>query len=605
MMWRARTLQSLWSAAFAAFTVCGVGCSGGEPEPMAPVLEPLPPTALLKRASMAVRGVPASLDEIRAVEQDAEVLPALVEQWLVSDDFGDTVEDLHAELYLLRADTNFQLPVMGPLEERGYNQADLHFSTVGAPTRMVREIVLGDRPYTEILTADYTVANEVVAEIYGLAFDPSGPEWQHTRWIDGRPQSGLLSDSEMWRRHVSNAANFHRGRANFVSRAFLCEDIGGRDVFVAGGVDIADEFAVAEAVSTQTGCVGCHNVLDPLAAFFWGYKEQLQRNAVLSAYDLNCEWDWTLGPPPLGDYRIEHWCYPLKFYDVSEEDDWAYWQLRPPGYFGVPAETVVDLGWLIAEDPRFATCTARTFAGYLMQTDRDRVPDDYADHLARVFVDSGFDAKALVREIVLSEPFGAARILPGTQLPTTDVEVPFVPGLQSIRPEQLSRTIEALTGFRWLANQDRADCEAGGNSCWGAVDLATTDVYGFRSMMGGIDSYTVLHPTHTPTPTKLLAIRKVAEEAAGFAVLADSNAAPGSRRLLTRVDPRVDTDPVLIRGQLAELFTRILGEPVDPEDEDVTALLGLWQAAAARAGAQEGWRVVLSALLQDPQMVLY
>lgn len=581
------------------------GCAGDPgttpTEPVAWQVVPLDAEQHLVRASMAVRGVrpsEAELDEVAA----GTPVGSLVDGWLDSDAFGDTIEDMHAELYLLRADTNYQLPVMGPLNDAGYNQADLHFSTVSAPTRLVREVVLEDKPYTEILTADYTVADDVVAAIYGLAYDPAGEKWQHTEWIDGRPQSGLLSDSEMWRRHVSNAANFHRGRANFVSRAFLCEDIGSRDVFVSGGVDIADEFAVADAVSTQTGCVGCHNVIDPLAAFFWGYKEQLQRNAVLSAYDLGCQWDWTLGDPPLGDYRVEHWCYPLKFYDVSEENDWAYWHLRPPGYFGQPADRMDDLGALITADPRFATCTARTFAGYLTETPREDLPDEWVGELADTLVQSGFSAKELVRAIVLSEPFAAARAVGGTDADAR----PFVAGLQAIRPEQLSRTVRDLTGFTWLANQDYPGCEAGGNNCWGAVDLATTDVYGFRSMLGGIDSYTVLRPTSTPTPTKLLALGKLADEAAGYVVLADSAADPGARRLFDRVDPAADPSEAEVRDQIAGLFHRILGETADPNGADVSDVYALWLGARSRSGAPaEGWRVVVSALLQDPHLVFY
>ena len=176
-------------------------------------------SARAAKSSAAAAGV--SLAELDAVEADPGALPGLVDGWLDSDEFGSMIEDLHAELYELRADTNYQLPVMGILVDHGYNQADLHDSTVQGPVKLVREVVLEDRPYTEILTADYTVADDVIAAIYGLPYDVAGPEWQHTRWVDGRPQSGLLSDSEMWRRHVSNAANFHRGRANFVSRTTM------------------------------------------------------------------------------------------------------------------------------------------------------------------------------------------------------------------------------------------------------------------------------------------------------------------------------------------------------------------------------------------------
>lgn len=578
-----------------AVVVALLGCDGGGE----PVRDPTPlltPSEQAMRASMAIRGLRPTPDELARVEADAAALPALVDEWLASDAFGATIEDLHAELFLLRDDTNYQLPVQGVLEDMGLNQGDLHRSTVEAPLRLVREVVLEDRPYTDILTADYTVADEVVAAIYGLPFDPAGPAWQHTRWVDGRPQSGLLSDSQIWRRHVSNAANFHRGRANFVSRTFLCEDIGARDVFVAGGVDISDPEAVATAVSTDDGCVACHNALDPLAAFFWGYKEQLQRGAVLTAYDADCEWDWAQGEPPLGNYRVEHWCYPLKFWDVAEADDWEYWGLKPPGYFGQPAVDVTDLGRLIADDPRFAQCTARTFAGYLTQTDRLDVPEAWAQELAGVLEGSAFSARALVKAVVLSEPFlRAASTGPDD----------FVAGLQTIRPEQVTRTVLDLTGFAWVANEDDRDCPLYGNECWETVDLANSDVYGFRSMMGGIDGYTVTTPVHTPTPTMVLALGQLADEAAGFVVEQDFLLPAADRKLLGAIEAG-DTGEPAVRAQIALLYRRVLGEDLATDAEDVTLSYLLWQAATVRtADPREGWRVVISALLRDPRMVFY
>ncbi|MEQ1568019.1 MAG: hypothetical protein ABMA64_20435 [Myxococcota bacterium] len=580
----------------------GAGLAGCSPDPD-PVpearIERLTPVEHLVRASMAVRGTRPSLAEIDTVRADAGALPGLIRGWLDSEAFGDTIEDLHAELYLLRADTNYQLPVQGILVEAGFDQGDLHRSTVGAPTRLVREIVLEDRPYTEILTTDYTVADGVVSAIYGLDYDPGGDTWQHTHWTDGRPQSGLLSDSELWRRHVSNAANYHRGRANFVSRTFLCEDVGRRDVFVEGGVNIANPDEVAEAVSTQPSCVGCHNVVDPMAAFFWGYKEQIQRNAVLQAYQAGCEWDWSKGPPPLDAYRVEHWCYPLKFYDVAEEGLWEEKGLKAPAFYGVLGETMEDLGRMVTEDPRFATCAARSFAGYLTQTDRYDVPEAWAGELAQVFVDSGYSAKALVEAIVVSEPFAAARVVddPGESV--------FVAGLQTIRPEQVGRTLADLTGFSWVANEDYPGCEVGGNNCWGTVDLTNSDVYGFRSMMGGIDSWTVTHPTHTPTPTQVMAVGLVADEAAGFVVEHDFAVAAGERRLLGGVEADT-TDEAAVRAQIAALALRMFGREWAVGGEDASGAYALWKVASDRAGdPAEGWRVVISALLQDPELVFY
>lgn len=576
-----------------------VGCGRDFALPPAPQVELLTPAERVVRASMAIRGIRPSIAEINQVEDDPASLPTLVDGWLESEEFLETVEDLHAELFLLRDDTNYQLPVMGPLIEAGYNQADLYDSTVAAPTKLVREVVEENRAYSEILTTDYTIADDVVSAIYGLEYDPNGEDWQHTHWVDGRPQSGLLSDSQMWRRHVSNAANFHRGRANFVSKTFLCEDLGGRDVFVAGGVDIADPLAVAGAVSDPNqGCVGCHAALDPLAAFFWGYKEQLKRGAILGAYELNCEYNFENGPPPMGDYRVEHWCYPLKFYDVAEEDGWSVYGLKPPALYGKPGETVEDLGRMVIADPRFATCTAKNFAAYLTQTNRKEIPDEWANRLATVLVDSGFSAKALVKEIVTSQEFV-------TGVVTGMDPLPFTAGLQVIRPEQLSRTLEDLTGFRWMANEDTGSCASGGNNCWGSVDLLTSDVYGFRSMMGGIDSFTVTNPTHTPTPTKMLALAKVADEAAGFVVYTDFAKAAGQRKLLTQIEP-TDLDETKVRAQISALALRILGEHWPPDGGDTGAVYLLFQGAASRTSdAKEGWKVVVSTFLRDPKLVFY
>ena len=578
---------------------CGTGADSAAPIPGGPFVERLSPTEQLVRSSMAIRGIRPTVDELEAVDADPDRLEGFVDEWLASDAFGATIRDLHAELFLLRRDTTDQLPVKGILADRGYDQDDLYRSTTEAPLRMVEAIVTDGRPYTEIVTADYATADQVVADIYGLDYDPNGPVWQQTRWVDGRPHAGLLSDSEMWRRHTSNAQNFHRGRANFISNTFLCENIGGRDVVVEGGVALNDPFEVAHAVETQQTCVGCHQVLDPMAAFFWGYKEQLRRGAILEAYNLDCDWDWDNGEPPRGSYRIDHWCYPLRFYVVTDEDGWDTYGLRPPGYYGTPATDVRDLGAMMADDPRFAQCTTRNFAGYLGQIDRMDVPLSEVTALQQAFESSGFDARTLVREIVLSDAWRIRRVVAD---PGEDV---FHVGLQTVRPEQYSRMLEDLTGFRWVANQDRPDCPDNGNNCWNEVDLVNSDLYGFRSMQGGIDAYTVVHPTHTPTPTKVLTMQMAASEAAGWVVENDWRTAASQRKLLGQVEATT-TDAGQIRGQLAWLHARILGELVEPDSEAVDLSYGLWADAMTRTGdPSEAWKLTISALLQDPGVFFY
>jgi hypothetical protein len=592
----------LWAAA---------GCHGGDDDTGAAPLDTSDPPGLqvaylspadhLTRASLVLRGIRPTVAELQQVTADPGALPALVDAWVDSAEFGLTMRDLHAELLLVRTDTQFQLPVLGPLAAAGYDQEDVYRATTESPLVFVESVVTQDLPYTTVVTADWMMTNAVLAAMYGLAFDPNGAEWQESRWSDGRPLAGLLSDSELWRRHVSNGYNFHRGRANVVADKFLCEDFASRDVRVEGGVDLADPFAVAEAVGSNPTCVGCHQALDPFAAFFWGYKEQIMRNAVSSAYASSCAYPWDNGIDPdelHGSYRPEHFCYPLKFYEATQQDGWLEYGLPAPAFYGVPASDTADLGQMISEDPRFSLCTVRNFVSYFAQVERNEVPLELATSLRDTFAASGFSAKALAKAIVLSDAFRSSH-------KTDPRETAFVPDAIVVRPEQYQRQVAALTGFTWETNADPAGCQSPNNTCWENVDLLVTDRFGYRAMFGGVDGLQVTHPIYGATPTKVLVMDVFSGEAAGFVVDADFELPAGERRLFTEVEPTTE-DEAAVRGQLVALHGALLGDLVEPNGAAVDATYALFVGALALGDTPaEAWTLVVSAMLQDPRMVFY
>jgi len=569
---------------------------GTDPSP-APAGPPvyLEPEEQLLRVSMALRGLRPSPDDWDELAADPTAIETIVDRYLDSDAFGVTIRDMHAETLLMRSET-VVLPTLGPLEDE--YRGDVHRSVAEAPLMLIEDIVMGDAPYTEIVTADYMMADSRTSKAWaGIDYDEEGPEWQASSWPEGRPEAGILSSSELWTRHISNGSNYHRQRANVIADTLLCATFLDRDIPLDGSIDLSDPEVVADAVLKEEVCVGCHQALDPLASNLWGFRTRIPFFAIGQVY--------ANGGCDSGDeeFTLFNNCFPLETYSPQLETAWNFVGTRPPGYYGLPAGNLGDVGQAIAVDPRFSLCAARRFSSYLTQTEMSAVPYTTVAALQERFIDSGYSAKDLAKAIVLSDTFLASE----QGKLGNDIS-----GLQIIRPEQYARFIEDLTGFIWAINADRPTCAALGN-CWGDVDLGLSDAFGFRSMAGGIDGFFVTRPTHTATPVRSLYTATIAKEAAAFVVSADF-AEPNNtqRRLLGQVEADDFGEPV-VRAQLKTLHLRILGEQVEADSEEVTESYALWESL--REGTLVGvppdgdiphvWSLVISAMLRDVKTIYY
>ncbi len=526
----------------------------------------LSPAQHLVRASMVLRGARPSTGDLERVIADPAELEALVNSYLESPGFAQTVRDLHDEALLTRFAT---LPPLGPLADTATGR--LQASIGEEPLRLIEHVVMNDRPYTEIVTADYTMANPVTATAYGLAHDADGPEWQEARYGDGRPAAGVLSTNAFYLRHRSAGANWHRGRANAVSKAFLCYDFLSRDVVVDGNIDLSDPEAVAGAVVANPACASCHQTLDPLASFFWGFE------------------------PNVGMMEVQASGYPLfALFQPRRAGRWRGTSGRPPSYFGLAGDNVGDLGQLIAADPRFSLCASKRFYAYLSQTDVADVPLDLAARLQEELVASGYSARALARAVVLSDEFRASH---GQSEDAAEALV----GIKKARPSELARMIEDLTGFRWRTDSDLR--LRGGKV--GRVDLLADDAVGFRVLAGGIDSFFVVEPSHTFNATSVLVLRELAAAAAGYVVEADFDAPAAERKLLALVE--ADTrDEGAVRAQLAALSSRFYADTSPPGSEAVGEVYALFRATLERTDdVKHAWKTTLTAMLQDLRIATY
>ena len=127
-------------------------------------------------------------------------------------------------------------------------------------------------PWTTIVTAEYTMANQVLGSIFPVEYNQdSDQEWQPVSYVDGRPMAGVLSSNALWWRFGSTNTNANRMRANVASTILLCNNYLNRPISFERDSNLLEESAVQEAISNDPACVNCHRTLDPLAAHFFGF----------------------------------------------------------------------------------------------------------------------------------------------------------------------------------------------------------------------------------------------------------------------------------------------------------------------------------------------
>lgn len=559
---------------------CGVlgllitGCHDRPAEPLDPQVVYLPVTAQLARASMALRGVRPSKQELQMVAEDPAQLEKLVELYLGSEELGATIREMHNEaLHVKTQHVNYTPPAFGPLE--GKSASEITAEIFDEPLRLIEDVVRRDRPYTEIVTADYTMATATVAATWGL--EHSGREgWEQVRWKDGRGGAGVLATNGLFLRHRSTAFNYNRGRANAISRGLLCHDFLEGEIHLDTKINLADPAVVSKAVTANPSCAGCHQTLDPLASYFFGFL---------------------MGP-------LNVYGYPFPLYHAERLEDWQGTTGRPPGFFGLETELVEvearvigedgaearvtrearlpGLGKAIAEDPRFARCAVTRVASYLMEVPAEELPVAWVAGLQEDFVANGYSLKRLIKDVVLSPRFSAGAH-------RTAAAAATLVGYQKVRPQQLGRMIAALTGYEWSD---------------GRVNYLDDDLLGFRVLAGGIDSYYVTEPVHTMNATASLVSRKLALDAAGHVVERDLRA-KGKRRLFAEGDLR-SVREADVRRQLVQLHARIYSELVEEDDAALDDEVALFRGVMESGGEVErAWTITVAAMLSDLRAVYF
>jgi hypothetical protein len=541
----------------AALLALLVGCAdppvASPPAASAPVDPhlPLSQARLLRRMSLDLRGTLPTLAELDALAGGESTLDELRDAYLGDPAFEERFVHILAKSYrtqvddfLVRYDKYPSLAV-DPTVEYAFERA------VGdEPLRLAARVAATDLPWSTIVTADWSMANEITGPLWPVDYPEGGTGWQEVRYTDGRPAAGILATNGLWWRYFTTVSNYNRGRVAALSRLLLCEDYLAREVTVQGFTDTTD---VEDNLRGNPYCLGCHASIDPIAATLFGF--------------------W-----PANEYNIDE----IQRYHPEREPLGPYLLDVEPSWFGTPVTSLADLGQHVAADPRFASCTVETAASLLWQ--RDVVPGDAAA-LAEVRAAYLADPrmKTVLRAVTDGGRYRAGNLADDASEEQRATEVL----IRQLDAPLLASVLEDLSGFTWT---------------WEGFEQLRSDTYGYRVLGGGVDGIFQTRSLSSPNVTWLLLMRRVAESAA-VAAVNDELVGTAERRVFTHVSLADQPGDGPFTEELTALHRRLYGDaPEAAWQADVEAL---WSAAAADADPAEAWRTTLAALLQDPAFVSY
>lgn len=518
------------------------------------LLVPLPAPLLLRRMSLDLRGVVPTTEELDRVEADPAALEELRDAYLDDPRLEERLVSFLGEQWLTRLD-RFEIPYsdFGLAAEQEF---EFERSVGEEPLRLMARVAVDDRPWSDIVTADHTMANELLAGIWPLEYPDGATGWQEATYTDGRPGVGVLATNGLWWRYVTNASNANRARVAAITRLLLCDDILSRPIsFSAGVVSLADAEGTATAIRTQESCIVCHSTIEPLAATLFGFGTSISYNGLEASY-----------------------YHPEREYDGETTLGVA------PGYFGEPIVGLGELGPSIARDPRFWQCTARNMTQALWRRDVELSDFDRVESLRTEFLLEGGTLKPLLAAIVDTPEYKAGALAPSASAADLDRERTA----RMMTADQLASTVADLTGFVWT---------------WDGFEQMANDDYGYRVLAGGVDGYNVSRPQVEPSLTWALTIKRLAEAGADYAVGQDLAEGASERRILQHVSLATVPGDAAFTTELEELHWRLYARR--PEAERIAAAVALWEAVEAEDGARAAWSGLVSAMLRDPEFVGY
>ncbi len=564
----------------------------------------LSPKRLLRRSTLSLAGRLPTQSEIAAVENDGlKAVDGLLDQLMQEEAFYERLKEAFNDILLIRGYDGVaegalsyehftnrlwykeldpgDLSYRDPKKKAWYQMVqDYREAMRREPLELIAHIVRNDQPFTQIVTADYIMVSPYTAKGYGVFenlkeqfHDPEDPfEFIPTKInaLKDRknkpvqpsetgfyPHAGLLSNFQYLKRFPTTETNRNRLRVRMYFEHFLGVDIMQLAPRVNDAASITAEYEVPTMQAAE--CAVCHKIIDPVAGLYQDYY-------VVDGKGI-------YGPRKDGWYD-DMFPAGLESRELPEAEHWRSLQW---------------LGEQTARDPRFATAMVGhvwyLLAGrkpLLPPDDIDdplfaakhrayRVQRDEVERIAARFVESNFNLKVGIKELVLSQFYRADGIAAAVEEPARLAELDDVGVVRMLTPEQVERKLAAVFG------QD-----------WGRLHDGESKL---NILYGGIDSKEVTERIAQPSGAMGAIQRIMANDMACRHTAADFSLPAEKRRLFPGIEPEhragmnAETD-LRIRRAIVHLHELLLGryDEVDSSEVDRTFELfaGIVQEAKSR-----------------------
>jgi hypothetical protein len=560
---------------------------------------------LLRRVTLSLAGRLPTEAEFAAIAKDGrKAMPAILDAIMKEDAFYDRLREGFNDIFLTlgvdgNADQtvlsyehfektrhwyqNFDLSHIKDKNERQRTEwkiaAEYRKALLGEPMRLVEHIVRNDRPFTEIVTADYSMVSPYSARGYGVfdevkgkfknADDPFDYVPVKLKALKGRsqpedqesatgfyPHAGLLSTFQYLTRYPTTETNRNRLRARMYYQHFLGVDVLELAARVSDAAAVTAKYKVPTMQAPE--CVVCHRTLDPVAGLFQDY--------------------WRFADQGVYGKRKGGW----------------FTDMFAAGFEGeaLPAsERWRSLQWLgerTAKDPRFAV--AMTEHVYYILTGRNVLlpPKDVEDPLyparlrayaeqrrqteaiAARFAKSGFNLKGVFKDWIASDFYRADGLATAAKDPCRRAELDDIGLVRMLSPEQVERKVGAVFGEKWGRLTDQ---------------LAT--------LYGGIDSKEVTDRASDPSGAMGAIQRTLSNDVACKHVARDFRLPAAQRKLFPGIEPSVlpgssAENDLLIRKAIVHLHERILGRYDAVDSAEVDRTFRLFAGIVKDASEQKG-----------------